>query len=398
MSGKPAIEGGQPVREAFLPFQRPWTGVEEEQEVIEAIRSGWMTMGPRTMEFEKRFAEFIGCAHAVAVNSCTAGLHLGMVINGVGVGDEVITSPITFASTANVIVHQGATPVFAEIEPDTLNIDAARIEERITERTRGIIPVDFCGHPCDMEQIHDLARRYGLFVVEDAAHAVGASYRDRSVGTLSPLTSFSFYATKNMTTGEGGMITTGDAGLADRCRQLRLHGMSLDAWKRYGGSGFKRWQVTAPGYKYNMTDLQAAIGLHQLKRLPGFNDIRRRYMDWYREKLRDLEEIEFLVEKEYAASSHHMCVLKIKTGLLRCDRNHLLDAMQAEGIGVGIHFEAVHLQPFYREAFGCKPGMLPAAEDIAARILSIPLYPRLEEKDLEDVAEAVRKLITFYRR
>lgn len=398
MTQVPAIEGGNPTRSDFLPFQRPWTGEAEEREVIEAIRSGWMTMGPRTIAFEHQFAEYLGCRHAVSVNSCTAALHLGLVLNGLQPGDEVITTPITFASTVNTIVHERAVPVFVDIEPDTLNLDADKIESKITPRTKGIVPVHFCGHPCAMTEISALAQKYGLFVVEDAAHAVGARYENRNIGTISPITCFSFYATKNMTTGEGGMLTTDNEELAQTARCLRLHGMSLDAWKRYGASGFKHWEIVTAGYKYNLTDIQSAIGIHQLKRLDEFNLIRQRYRDYYIEAFNDSPELEFLTVRENVLSSHHMFVVKLRTELLTVSRDRILDAIQAENVGVGIHFTAVHLHPFYRQRFGFSEGVAPIAEDVSGRILSLPLYPRLTQEDLASVVTAVKKVLAYYRK
>src|SRR3990172_5481140 len=262
-----AIDGGKPVRADFLPFNRPALGPEEEKEIIETLRSGWLTTGARTRRFESDFAQFTGARHAIGVNSCTAALHLALVANGIGEGDEVITTPITFAATANVIVHTRARPIFVDVEADTLNVDAAQIGAKITRRTRAIIPVHLSGQPCAMDDILAIARKHNLAVIEDAAHAAESVYRGRKVGSIGDATAFSFYATKNVTTGEGGMLTTDDDDLAERVRILSLHGISHDAWKRYTNEGYKHYEVLFPGYKYNMFDLQAALGLHQLAKV-----------------------------------------------------------------------------------------------------------------------------------
>jgi dTDP-4-amino-4,6-dideoxygalactose transaminase len=398
MADRLALHGGDAVRRDFLPFYRPWIDAAAVKEVVEVLESGWITRGPRTEAFEEAFGRYIGCRHAIALNSCTAGLHLALVAAGIGPGAEVITSPVTFPATANVIVHQGAAPVFVDVDERTLNLDPVKIEEKITPRTRAIIPVHFAGQPCDMDAILDLAARHDLFVIEDAAHAIEASFRDRKVGTLGDFTAFSFYATKNLTTGEGGMLTTDDTGLAEKARILSLHGISRDAWKRYDREGPLHWETLAPGYKYNMSDIQAALGLRQLDRLEEWWQIRRSYVQLYRDALRECPDVTVLAELPGRRQAYHLLVILLRTERLAVDRDTIVAALRAENIGIGIHFRALHLHPFYREAFGFMPGSYPVAEWASERLLSLPLYPRMTRDDLEDVIAALKKVLAFYAR
>mgnify|MGYP000848493240 FL=1 len=386
-----------PQRAEFLPFALPDIGEEEIDEVVRTLRSGWITTGPRTKEFEQRFAEYVGASHAIAVSSCTAALHIGLAAAGVGPGDEVITSPLTFCSTANVVVHLGATPVFADIGDD-FNIDPAQIKRRITERTKAIIPVHHSGQPCQMDEIHELAWRYGLKVIEDAAHAAGATYRGRKVGVLSDVTAFSFYAIKNMTTAEGGMITTENDELADVMRLLSLHGISKDAWKRYAASGSWYYEVLYPGYKCNMTDIQASLGIHQLARLEGFIKTRRRYARLYDEAFAEVPEIRTPRVNSDVGHAWHLYVIQLDLERLTIDRAGFIEALRAENIGTSVHFIPVHLHPFYRQRYGCKLGDYPNAEHIYAGIVSLPLYPKMSEDDVLDVVAAVRRVVSLYRR
>lgn len=393
-----AVNGGPPVRQEFLPFHRPWIDEAAIRSVAQVLESEWITRGPKTEEFEEAFRGYIGCRHAIGLNSCTAGLHLALAALGIGRGDEVITTPITFPATANVIIHQGAKPVFVDVDEETLNLDPRRLEEKITQRTRAIIPVHFAGHPCQMDPILALARQYRLSVIEDAAHAIEASYRGRKVGTMGHFTAFSFYATKNLTTGEGGMLTTEDDEASAKVRILSLHGISKDAWKRYTKEGSHHWDAVYPGYKYNMFDLQAALGLRQLERVEEWWQIRRAYVQRYRKCLGEMPELVLLGEESDVRHAYHLFVIILQTEKLKADRDTIMEALRAENIGVGLHFRALHLQPYYRETFGFKPGDLPVAEWASDRILSLPLYPRMSEKDLADVIEAVGKVLAAYRR
>jgi dTDP-4-amino-4,6-dideoxygalactose transaminase len=391
-------EPDRPVRDEFLPPFAPSLGEEEYAEVLDTLRSGWITMGPKTKRFEEAFRDFAGCRHAVAVSSCTAGLHLALVAGGIGAGDEVITTPLTFCSTANVVVHQGATPVLADVSPDTLNIDPTEIEKRITPRTKAIIPVHLGGQPCDMDEIGALAQEHGLLVIEDAAHAMSAEYKGRRIGTLSDVTVFSFYATKNLTTGEGGMICTGDDRLAEEMEILRLHGISRDAWKRYADQGSWYYEVLLPGYKYNMTDIQAALGLHQLAKQEQFLPMRERYAAIYAEAFHDLPEVTPVQVKEYVRSAWHLYIIQLELERLTIDRAQFVEAMRRENVGVSVHFIPLHLHPYYQETYGFQEGDFPVAERAYQRVVSLPLYPAMSDEDVEDVIEAVTKVVASNRR
>lgn len=393
-----ALHGGTPLRRSFLPFHQPLIGEEEIAEVTAALKSGWITTGPRTKAFEQKFSEYVGAPHAIGLNSCTAALHLSLEALGIGEGDEVITTPVTFASTANVIVHQHATPVFVDVEPGTLNLNADLIERKITSHTRAVIPVHLAGHPCDMDQITALGEKYGLAIIEDAAHALEAEYQGKKIGALSPFTAFSFYATKNITTGEGGMLTVHDDAVADKIRMLSLHGISRDAWKRYSDEGYRHWDIFYAGYKYNMFDLQAALGIHQMDRIDQFWQTRRRYVDRYTQAFRDLPEVHPLPTKPGIKHAYHLYPILLNLELLSADRDVIMNAIQAENIGIGIHFRAIHLHPFYRKTYGFSPGTLPVAEDASQRILSLPLYPKMTEADVEDVIEVVKKVLQAFRK
>jgi dTDP-4-amino-4,6-dideoxygalactose transaminase len=393
-----ALYGGRPLRKQFLPFHRPLIGEEEIAEVIATLRSGWLTTGPRTKAFEEKFCGYIGCSHAVALNSCTAGLHLALETSGTKPGDEVITSPVSFASTANVIVHCGGTPVFVDVEPGTLNMNPDLVEKQISSRTKAIVPVHFAGHPCEMDRILGIAENHGLTVIEDAAHALEAEHGGRKIGTLSPFTAFSFYATKNITTGEGGMLAVADKEMEDLVRILSLHGISRDAWKRYSDAGYRHWEICHAGYKYNMFDLQAAVGIHQMDRIEAWWETRRRYVTLYNQVFQDLSEIEILKLKPGVKHAYHLYPILLKLDRLNADRDVIMNAVQAEQVGIGIHFRAIHLHPFYRKRYGFSPGMLPVAEDASRRELSLPLYPGMTEDDLRDVIAVIRKVLGVFRK
>ncbi len=398
VSDKLAVDGGPPVRAQFLPYHQPLLGAEEEASVLETIRSGWMTTGPKTKLFERQIADYVGAQHCIAVNSCTAALHLGLEAVGVGAGDEVITSPITFAATANVIVHRGATPVFADVEPDTINMDPASFEAAITPKTKAVIPVHLFGQACDMDAINAIARRHGVAVIEDAAHAIGTEYKGRRVGGSGNLTAFSFYATKNITSGgEGGALTTDDADLAEKLAIMSRHGISKDAWKRYSSSGYQHWDIIYPGYKYNMFDLQASIAIPQLARIDAFWKRRVELKALYDAAFPGIPEIQLPVERPYGAHAYHLYPIIVRTEALTTDRDGIMNAIQAENIGVGVHFRAVHLHPYYMAAWHCGRGMFPHAEYYSDRTISLPLYPKMTDTDAHDVVAVVRKVIAAYR-
>lgn len=394
-----ALEGGTPVREKFLPFGAPCFGEEEIEEVVATIRSGWIGTGPRAKQFEEEFAAYVGARYAVSLNSCTAGLFLSLVVSGIGPGDEVITTPLTFGATANVVEHIGARPVFVDIDPITLNIDPNKIEEAITPRTRAIIPVHFGGLACDMDAITDIARRYHLTVIEDAAHATGTKYRGRMIGSISKLTCFSFYANKNLTTAEGGMVTTDDPELEEKLRIYRLHGLSRDAWKRYATRRLMHSEVVVAGYKFNMPDLAAALGIHQLRKQEKFLGIRERYARIYDKAFADLPvRTQPRPKPEKGRDRHalHLYVLILEPGRFRVHRDEIINALLAENIGAALHYRPLHMHHYYREKYGYRPEDFPIAYEVGEHILSLPLTPGMTEQDVNDVITAVRKVLSAY--
>ena len=381
-----------------LPYHQPFIENEEIEEVVETLKSGWLTTGPRTLKFEEAFSDYIGCRHAIGLNSCTAGLHLALVAKGFTPNDEVITTTMTFPATANAIIHAGLRPIFVDIETGTLNIDVSQIEEKITPRTRAIIPVHFAGHPCDMDPIMELANKHKLTVIEDAAHAIEAKYKNRKIGNLGNPTSFSFYANKNITTGEGGMLVLNDESLADKIRILRLHGISRDAWKRYGKSGFAHWELHSPGFKYNMADINAALGIHQLKKVNHFLELRKKYSSLYDLAFSKIPELETLETRDYAEPAHHLYIISLRLEQLTVSRDEFLDAIQSKGIGVAVHYKGLHLQPYYRKEYSIPQGKFTVATRYSERVISLPLYPRMSVGDIERVIGVVRDLIDRYRR
>lgn len=394
-SDLPAIEGGNPVRDTMLPFARPQLGVEEEQAVIEVLRSGWIGTGPRTERFEQELAAYVGTRHAVAVSSCTAGLYLAMHALGLGEGDEVITSPVTFPATVNAILQVGARPVFVDVLPDQLTIDPRLLDAALTARTRAILVVHLAGWPCEMDEIRAFAARAGLLVVEDAAHALGATYRGRRAGSLGDAAVFSFYATKNITTGEGGMITTDRSELISGLRRERLHGIDLDASQR-DGAAYRHWEAVSMGWKLNLNDIAAAIGLAQLAKLDDFQARRRALDARYRRLLGGVRAVTPLKGPRGAETSAHIFPILVRPGALRVGRDALLRGLLAENIGIGVHFRALPLHRFFREALGVQPSQTPVAAGASERILSLPLHPGMNDQDQDDVVEALSRLVRFY--
>lgn len=395
----PAVAGGKPTRKNFLVFGRPKITQKEITEVMSTIKSGWLGTGPKTRVFEEEFAKYTGAKYAVALNSCTAGLHLALDVLGIKAGDEVITTPLTFSSTANVVVHHRAVPVFADINPDTWNINVNEIEKKITKKTRAIIPVDLHGRPCQLDLINKLAKKFELNVVEDGAHAAEAIYKGKHIGTWSDFTAFSFYVTKNIMTGEGGMLTTNNANWAEEARVRSLHGISKDAWKRYSAAGYTPYETLYPGYKYNMMDLVASFGIHQLHDVEKNHKIRTRYWNIYNEAFENIKELILpALEEKNTRHAKHLYAILLKTEKLKINRNEFIDGLKAEGIGTGIHFTALHLHKYYRETFGYKKGDFPYSEFVGDRTLSLPLSPALTAHDIGDVISAVLKLIKYYKK
>jgi dTDP-4-amino-4,6-dideoxygalactose transaminase len=388
-----------PRRNEFLLFGAPDIREPEIQEVVETLRSGWLSSGPRCREFEKLFCEYIGCEHAIALNSCTAGLELALEVLGIGPGDEVITTPLTFCATANVIVHRGAKPVFVDVNRETGNIDPEQVPRAITDKTKAILPVHLYGRPCAMDDLMIIAREHGLYVIEDAAHATEAWYRGRKIGTIGDITVYSFYATKNLVTGEGGMLVTNSEIVADEVRIKHLHGLSRDAWKRYSDDGFQPYDVVAAGYKYNMMDIQAALGIHQLARLEDTLKIRESHWQAYDEAFDGIEGIiipqRIPGHSRFGKTRHarHLYTILLDFDRLKVSRREFMNSLKRDNIGSGIHFTALHLLSFYQDEFGYERGDFPNAEFISDRTVSLPLSSGLSPQDINDVIHAVRKVV-----
>lgn len=393
-----ACKGGKPVRDTFLVFGSPAIEQDEIDEVVDSLRSGWLGTGPKVARFEAMFRDYVQAPHALAVSSCTAALHLSMIAAGIGPGDEVITTPMTFCATANAIIHTGANPVFVDVRQDTMNINPDLIERAITARTRAILLVHFAGRPCEMEQITALARRHGLFVIEDAAHCIEGWYKNRKIGSIGDATCFSFYVTKNVVTGEGGMVTTPHEEWANKIKMYALHGMTKDAWARFSDEGFKHYQVVAPGFKYNMMDIQASLGIHQLERVQ--RNAQRREDIWvrYDEAFADLPAFLPLRPEPETVHARHLYTLLLDLNHLTASRDHVLNSLQAENIGGGVHYIGLHLHEYYRIAYELKPTDFPSATFISERTVSIPFSAKLSDQDVEDVISGVRKVLQAYAR
>ncbi len=385
----------EPVRskERFLVFGAPAIGEEEIEEVVTSLRSGWLGTGPKVARFENDFRNYKGARNAVAVSSCTAALHLSALAAGVGPGDEVITTPMTFCSTVNAIIHAGATPVLADIDPITMNISPSGIERKISPRTKALLPVHFAGRPCEMDEIMDISKRHGLKVIEDCAHAVETEYKGKKAGLSGDFGCFSFYVTKNITTGEGGMVVTRNDNDSARIKILGLHGLSKDAWKRFGDEGYKHYEVVECGYKYNMMDIQAAIGIHQLKRVETHWLRRREIWDKYNSAFADLPLTLPAEPDRETRHAYHLYTLLIDEKTAKITRDEFLGRMTAENIGVGVHYMSVPEHPYYRKTFGWKPEDYPNAMEIGRKTVSLPLSAALSDEDVNDVITAVRKIL-----
>jgi dTDP-4-amino-4,6-dideoxygalactose transaminase len=386
------------IREAFLPFARPDIDDEEVREVTEALRSGWVTTGPKTKQFEQEFAAAVGAKHAVALNSCTAALHLSLEAVGVGAGDEVITTPYTFAASAEVIRYFDARPVLVDVDAETLNIRSELIEPAITAKTKAIIPVHIAGVAADLDPILATARRHGLSVIEDAAHSFPTRYKGRMIGSVGHLTCFSFYATKTITTGEGGMITTDDDALAERCRIMSLHGISKDAWKRYTAEGSWYYEIIAPGYKYNMTDIAAALGLAQLRKAERMFRRREEIARSYTEQFASIPELQVPTTPAYSTHAWHLYMLRLNMERLSIDRATFVQRLREHNIGVSVHFIPLHLHPYYRETYGYVPADFPVAYREYLREISLPIYSTMSDDDVDSVIAAVADIAAANRR
>jgi len=385
------------LRDSFLTFSPPSIGAEEIAEVVDTLGTDWITTGPKTKRFQVEFAQFVGADRALAVFSATDAMLVALAALGVQPGDEVITTSMTFCSTVHVIEHLGARPVLVDVEPDTLCIDPRAVERALTGKTKGLLPVHLYGHPCDMDPLLAMAEKRGLFVLEDAAHALPARYKGRMVGTIGTATAFSFYATKNMTTAEGGMLT-GDPELIERTRIWSLHGMSRDAYNRYSEEGSWFYEIVVPGFKCNMTDLQASIGLAQLKKLPRFQERRREVVNRYHAGFAGRPEIQIPIERPSVESAWHIYALRLNLDTLTIGRDAFINELKARNIGTSVHFIPNHLHAYYRTKYGFAANDFPVAYANYLRLISLPLHPRLTDEDVDDVISAVIDVIAKHRR
>jgi dTDP-4-amino-4,6-dideoxygalactose transaminase len=377
----------------FLPFARPSISREAINEVVACLESGWITTGPRVQKFEDELRRYLQAPHALALASATAGLHLALTALELQAGDEVITTPMTFAATLNTIVLSGGKPVLVDVEPDTYNMDVSRLAQAITPRTRAIVPVHFAGLPVDLDPLYELAHQRGLRVIEDAAHAIGTEYKGKRIGAFGDTQVFSFHPNKNITTGEGGCVATRDDKLAEQIALLRFHGMDREAWNRFGKTGSQHYEIVTPGYKYNMMDIQAALGLHQLPALDGFIKRRTELAQRYQRLLADWPQWTLPGTPKFAhRHAWHLYTPLINNGAAGMDRDVFMQRMKERNIGTGLHYRAVHLYPYYREHFGFKPGDFPQAEAISDRIVSLPLFPGMRDADQDRVISAMAGL------
>jgi dTDP-4-amino-4,6-dideoxygalactose transaminase len=394
---KPAYEGGSPVRKELLAFSPPDIRDEEMRGVKAVLESKWITTGKKCKEFENAISAYTGSAYSVALNSATAGLFLSLKVAGIKEGDEVITTPYTFAASANVIIHAGAKPVFADIEGHSFSISPPEIEKKITENTRAIIPVHFAGHPVDIDTVYEIARRNNLVVVEDAAHAIGAAYRGKKIGNGDRISVFSFHAVKNLTTAEGGAVTTNDADFAGKLKLYSLHGQTKDAYSKLLVGGWK-YDIAVPGYKFNMTDIQAAIGIEQIKRLDENRKSREAIAESYSHFFKEFDFVKIPEVKSGVTHGWHLYPAVIDFSRLTIDRDTFINALGAENISSNVHFIPVHLMSYYKKTYGYKPEDFPNAYRIFLNEVSLPIYPQMSQTDVDNVLEALSKLFSYYKK
>jgi perosamine synthetase len=390
-----AINGGSPVRATFLPYGRQAVEEADIQAVVEVLRSDWLTTGPKVGEFEEAFAARVGAAYAVSVSSGTAALHAAAFAAGLKAGDEAITTPLTFAATANCVLYQGATPVFADVCSDTLNLDPAEMQKIISSKTRAILPVDYAGHPADLTAVLEVARRHGLIVIEDACHALGAEYGGQRVGGIADMTVFSFHPVKHITTGEGGMVTTNDPKLAEVLRRFRNHGISTDARQRQS-AGQWNYEMVLLGYNYRLPDLVCALGMEQLRRLDANLARRREIAAMYTSAFREIPGAISPAVRNEANPAWHLYPIRLDLSKLTTDRAQIFRALRAENIGVNVHYIPVHTHPYYRERFGYRGGEFAVAEDAYERLISLPMFHAMTNQDVSDVIAAVTKVVSTY--
>lgn len=382
----------------FLLFHKPFISEDEVNEIVDTVRSGWLSMGPKTLRFEKQFNDYIGAKRSVAVSSWTAAGHLTLEAFGLNAGDEVIVPTMTFPATAEIVCYFGAKPVIVDVEKDTLNISLKAIENAITPKTKVIIPVHYGGQPCDLDEIRELADKHGIKVLEDAAHSLPAKYKGKMIGTISDVTCFSFYATKTLSTGEGGMICTNDEEIAERCSIMRLHGINRDAWKRYSESGSWYYEVVAPGFKYNFTDLQASLGLPQLKKVNWMWESRKRIAAKYTEALKDFDTITLHTVKPDRDSSWHLFPIRLHLDALNKNRAQIISELRKQNIGVGVHFMPVHQHLYYSETFNLRDEDYPVASSVFPKLLSLPIYPGMTDENVDRVIEVLIDILNKSKR
>ena len=391
-----ALHGGVPVRATLLPYGRQSIDDDDVQAVADALRSPWLTTGPKVAEFERAFAGFVGAHEAVAVSNGTAALHAAVYALGIGPGDEVIVTPMTFAASANCVVYQGGTPVFADVDPETLLIDPTKVAALITPRTRAIVAVDYAGQPCDYDALREIAVRHGLHIIADACHAVGGSDHGRAVGTLADLSTFSLHPVKHFTTGEGGLITTDNPDLARRMRLFRNHGITTDHRQREQ-QGSWIYEMVDLGYNYRLTDIQCALGLSQLGKLRGWVERRQAIAARYAIAFAELPAVRPLAVRPEATHAYHLYMVRFDLARLKADRATIFQALRAEGIGVNVHYIPVHLHPFYQQRFGTGPGLCPVAEAAYEELITLPIFPTMSDQDAQDVVAAVGKVVGWYQ-
>ncbi|MGG6407640.1 UDP-4-amino-4,6-dideoxy-N-acetyl-beta-L-altrosamine transaminase [Bacillus toyonensis] len=390
-----AMHGGKPVRETYLPYGQQQIDEHDIQAVVDILKGDFLTTGPTIQQFEKSIAKYVGAKYAVSFSNGTAALHAACYAAGITEGDEVITTPMTFVASANCILYQGGKPVFADIDNETYNISPKSIEEKITNKTKAIIPVHFTGQPVELDAIQKIAKENNLIIIEDAAHALGATYKNKKIGSIGDMTMFSFHPVKHITTGEGGVITTNNPLFYEKLVQFRTHGIERNPQKLLENHGPWYYEMQFLGYNYRLTDIQAALGLSQLSKLDSFIKTRKKYVDIYNKEFSYLSEITIPKQLPQTDSSWHLYIIRLNTKLLKCNRKEIYEALQRENIGVNVHYIPVHLQPFYQK-LGYGKGICPQAENIYEEIITLPLFPKMTEADVWDVIQAVRKVFSFY--
>lgn len=387
----------KPFRQSYLPYGRQWIDDDDIEAVVEVLKGDYLTTGPHVSTFEQAVAQYVGAKYAVAFSNGTAALHGACFAAGISEGDEVITTPMTFAASANCVLYQGGTPVFADINEKTYNIDPNKIEEKINDKTKAIIPVDFTGQPVELDRILEIARKYNLVVIEDAAHALGATYKGRKIGSISDMTMFSFHPVKHITSGEGGIITTNNKEYYEKLLQFRSHGITRNKEKLNEYHGPWYYEMQFLGYNYRMTDIQAALGTSQLKKIDKFVELRRKYVAMYNEAFKDMDEVITPFQHEDGQSSWHLYIIRLKLDKLTASRREIFEALQQQNIGVNVHYIPVHLQPYYQQ-LGYKKGICPNAEKLYEEMITLPLFPAMTEEDINDVIKAVKRTIDYYKK